>query len=58
MGTFFVTVGPAGLGLLQKYQNIGNIDGFPIVKILEFRELSALCLGNPGKIGKDMIKRF
>ena len=23
-----------------------QIDGFPMVKILEFRELSSLCLGN------------
>ena len=36
------------------------IDGFPMVKILELRELFSRCLGTlyPGKIGKDLIKRF
>mgnify|MGYP001796350873 FL=1 len=36
------------------------IDGFPLVKILELRELFSRCLGTlyPGKIGKDPIKRF
>ena len=29
----------------QKYSDIPGIDGFPMVKILEFRELSCLCLG-------------